>query len=158
GLAPGDRVAVIAEKSPALLWLHLGCLRAGLVYQPLNPGYSEREIAFFLDNAAARLVIADPTLAARIVSAIAGLAASPRVLSLDADGRGEFTALCTDAGHDFATHENRGDDVAALLYSSGTTGTPKGIPLTHDNLHHNACALHAAWAFTRADVLLHALP
>ena len=158
GLEPGDRVAVVAEKSPALLWLYLGCLRAGCIYQPLNSAYSERELAFFIGNSAAALVVRDPALAARVNAACAQCEPAPRVLSLDAQGGGELPALWRDAADTFTTHVADHDTVAALLYSSGTTGTPKGIPITHDNLYRNALALREAWGFTRDDVLLHALP
>lgn len=158
GLVPGDRVAVVAEKSVALLWLYLGCLRAGIIYQPLNSAYSERELAFFIGNAGARLVVHDPQLAARVMAACAQCEQAPRRLTLDAAGAGELPALWADADERFATHHDDNDTTAALLYSSGTTGTPKGIPITHDNLYSNAVALRATWAFAREDVLLHALP
>jgi malonyl-CoA/methylmalonyl-CoA synthetase len=158
GLTAGDRVAVIAEKSPALLWLYLGCLRAGLVYQPLNTAYSERELAFFIGNAGARLVVLDPALAPKVEAACASVSPSPRRLTLTAEGAGELPALWADAASAFVTAPATDDSVAALLYSSGTTGTPKGIPITHGNLYSNAVALREAWGFARADVLLHALP
>src|SRR5690606_7180674 len=78
GLAPGDCVAAIAEKSPALLWLYLGCLRAGCIYQPLNPAYSERELRFCLGNSGARLAVVDPALAARVEAAAADCPALER--------------------------------------------------------------------------------
>ena len=158
GLVPGDRVAVVAEKSVALLWLYLGCLRAGLVYQPLNSAYSERELGFFIRNADARLVVHDPSVAERVAAASGQGTQAPRCLSLDAAGEGELPTLWAPADTHFTTHQTSSDSVAALLYSSGTTGTPKGIPISHGNLYSNAVALRATWAFDRNDVLLHALP
>ncbi len=158
GLAPGDCVAVVAEKSVSLLWLYLGCLRAGIIYQPLNSSYSERELAFFIGNAGARLVVHDPQLVQRVVAACEQCEHGPRRLTLDAAGGGELAALWAGADQRFITHHAMRDSVAALLYSSGTTGTPKGIPITHDNLYSNAEALRETWAFARDDVLLHALP
>ena len=158
GLVLGDCVAVVAEKSVALLWLYLGCLRAGIIYQPLNSAYSERELAFFIGNAGARLVVHEPLLAARVIAACGQCEQAPRRLTLDAAGGGELPALWADADERFATFHAASDSVAALLYSSGTTGTPKGIPITHDNLYSNAVALRETWAFARDDVLLHALP
>ncbi len=158
GLAPGDCVAVVAEKSVALLWLYLGCLRAGIIYQPLNSAYSERELAFFIGNSGARLVVHDPRLFERVVAACAQCPQAPRRVTLDAQGGGELSAAWAKAAAAFATNEAHGDSIAALLYSSGTTGTPKGIPITHDNLYSNAVALRETWRFSRDDVLLHALP
>ena len=157
-LLPGDCVAVVAEKSVSLVWLYLGCLRAGMIYQPLNSAYSERELAFFIADAGARLVVHDQQLAGRIVAACAHCEPVPRRLTLDATGTGELPALWAGADERFVTHHADSDTVAALLYSSGTTGTPKGIPLTHDNLYSNAVALRETWALAPADVLLHALP
>jgi malonyl-CoA/methylmalonyl-CoA synthetase len=158
GLEPGDCAAAVAEKSVALVWLYLGCLRAGVIYQPLNSSYSERELAFFIGNSGASLVVHDPQLAERIDAACAQCEKAPRRLTLDAQGEGEIASAWAGAAEHFDTIRAEGDTVAALLYSSGTTGTPKGIPITHDNLYSNAEALRAAWGFTRDDVLLHALP
>ncbi|MEQ8494252.1 MAG: AMP-binding protein, partial [Gammaproteobacteria bacterium] len=158
GLAPGDRVSVIAEKSPRYLWLYLGCLRAGLVFHPLNTGYTERELAFFIGDAGARLVVSDPALAERVGKACAAAGCAPRQLAMDAAGEGSFAAACTTAADAFATVVRTDGDDAALLYSSGTTGTPKGIRITHGNLYANACALREAWHFTADDILVHALP
>ena len=158
GLEQGDCVAVVADKSVALLWLYLGCLRAGLIYQPLNSAYSERELAFFIGNSSARLVVHDPQIVERVTSACAQCPPTPRRMTLDAQGGGELASLCANVPEHFATTIADDDTVAALLYSSGTTGTPKGIPISHGNLYSNAVALRDTWGFTRDDVLLHALP
>ena len=158
GLVPGERVSVLAEKSVGYLWLYLGCLRAGLIFHPLNPAYTDRELAFFLADAGTRLLVHDPQFGPRI-EAIAGTCPALELrLTLTAAGGGDFADLCSSAPALFADCPRAGDDTAALLYSSGTTGTPKGIRITHDNLYSNARALAAAWAFSADDVLLHALP
>lgn len=154
GLDPGDRVSVIAEKSPALLALYLGCLRAGFVYHPLNPTYTVAELGFFFDDADSACVVCDPALADKVAAAAPARAR----LTLDDAGEGTLAEAAGAADAAFATVDSAPGALAALLYSSGTTGRPKGIPLTHGNLAANARALAAAWAFSRDDVLLHALP
>ncbi len=162
GVAPGDRVAVQVEKSPRALVLYLACLRAGAVYLPLNPAYPEREVDYFLGDAEPRLVVARPESAA----GAAGLCerhgiGEPLTLGTGEDGPGgggtliEASRPMPDA---FPTVEREPGDLAALLYTSGTTGRPKGAMLTHANLFSNAEVLHAAWGFRAGDVLLHMLP
>ena len=158
GIAPGERVAALAQKSPDLLWLYLGCVRAGCVYHPLNPSYTENEIGFFLRDAGTRLIICDPALESKVRAASADCAELEHILTLGGSGKGDFNERCRSAAQTFATHPAVDDDIAALLYSSGTTGTPKGIPLTHANLYANARTLMQTWAFSAADVLLHVLP
>ena len=158
GLNPGDRVSVIAEKSIGLLWLFLGCLRAGCVYHPLNPAYTENELSFFLTDAEPRLVICDPALASRVGAASIDCSELERVLTLDPQGQGSLVERWRDADPNFDTIVSSTEDLAALLYSSGTTGRPKGIPLTHGNLYTNAVDLMQTWGFSKSDVLLHVLP
>ena len=157
GLRPGDRVAVQIEKSPAALFLYLGCLRAGLIYLPLNPAYRATEIEYYLDDAAPGAVVCRS-------SDLDGMRelARPRglqhIYSLDADGHGSLTEACQPLGGDFDICRVSPDDTAVLLYTSGTTGRPKGAMLTHANLAANGLALHRAWGWRPDDVLLHALP
>jgi malonyl-CoA/methylmalonyl-CoA synthetase len=157
GLRPGDRVAVQIEKSPAALFLYLGCLRAGLIYLPLNPAYRAAEIEYYLDDAAPGAVVCRPT-------DLAGMRelARPRglqhIYTLDADGQGSLTDACQSLDADFDTCRVSPDDNAVLLYTSGTTGRPKGAMITHGNLAANGLALHQAWGWRPDDVLLHALP
>jgi malonyl-CoA/methylmalonyl-CoA synthetase len=157
GLVPGDRLAVQVEKSPEALLLYLGCLRAGLVYLPLNSAYHESEVRYFLENAEPRAVVAQPAS----LPWLAPLAASldiVHVLSLDQDGGGTLQEAVRAMPARFATVPRSGDDLAAILYTSGTTGRSKGAMLTHRNLGSNALVLHRAWGFRPGDVLVHMLP
>ena len=156
-VAPGDRVAVQVEKSPHALVLYLACLRAGAVYLPLNPAYPERELDYFLGDAEPRLVVARP----ESLDAIAGLCArhgAGEPLSLGANDDGTLVEQSRSMPGCFDTVRREPGDLAALLYTSGTTGKPKGAMLTHANLYSNAQVLHQAWGFRDGDVLLHMLP
>ena len=157
GVVPGDRVAVQVEKSPAMLMLYLGCLRAGAVFLPLNTAYTTAELAYFLGDAEPALVVCDPAKLGGIrkIAAEAGVRA---VETLDAAGKGSLYELAHAASDQFETLERQGSDLAAILYTSGTTGRSKGAMLTHDNLASNAETLVEVWRFSRDDVLLHALP
>jgi len=157
GLLPGERVSVQVEKSPESLLLYLACLRAGLVYHPLNTGYTPDEISYFLGNAQPALVVCDPAAEASMRE-LAQEASVPHVLTLDASGAGSLTAAAAGCEPSGVIEELAGDDLAALLYSSGTTGVPKGVMLSHANLLSNTETLVSAWGFTAGDRLLHALP
>jgi len=154
GVKPGDRVAVQAEKSVTGLALYLATLRAGAIFLPLNTAYTLSELGFFIADAAPALVVCDPQAAA----GVAGIAGGAAVRTLDAAGQGSLADLAATMPAAFATVARQGDDIAAILYTSGTTGRPKGAMLSHANLASNARALQAAWRFTEGDVLLHALP
>jgi malonyl-CoA/methylmalonyl-CoA synthetase len=157
GLRAGDRVAVQTEKSAAALFAYLGCLRAGLVYLPLNTAYRDLEIEYFLENAEPGLVVCAPERlgAVQTLAARRGVA---HVLTLDARGRGTLFDAARAFPGEFSTVNVGGDDVAVILYTSGTTGQPKGAMITHRNLAANGLALHRAWGWRPGDVLLHALP
>ena len=157
GASPGDRISVQVEKSPETLCLYLACLRAGLVFQPLNMGYKSGELEYFLGNAEPTVVICD-ALNEDTIRPIANAAGIEHLLTLNADGGGTLSDSANQLPAEFATLHRDKDDLAALLYSSGTTGVPKGIMLTHRNLLRNTEALVEAWGFTEADRLLHALP
>ncbi|HWU16792.1 MAG TPA: malonyl-CoA synthase [Devosia sp.] len=155
GVSAGDRVAVQVEKSPEALMLYVACLRAGAVYLPLNTGYTLPELDYFIADAEPRLVVVAPDSAAD-VAPLAGRHGG-RVETLDDRGGGSLLAgLRTDAG--FADVERGPDDLAAILYTSGTTGRSKGAMLSHDNLLSNARTLIDYWRFTENDRLIHALP
>jgi malonyl-CoA/methylmalonyl-CoA synthetase len=156
GVKPGDRVAAQVEKSVEALVLYLATVRAGAVYLPLNSAYTLNELGYFIGDAEPALVVCDPASA----SAVAGLAekVGGRVETLDAQGRGSLSTAAAGAPPSFETVARADDDLAAILYTSGTTGRSKGAMLTHYNLVSNALTLIDVWRFTAADVLIHALP
>jgi malonyl-CoA/methylmalonyl-CoA synthetase len=156
GVKPGDRVAAQTEKSVPGLILYLAAVRAGAVYLPLNTAYTLNELEYFISDAEPSLVVCDPAKADGI-SAIAAKV-SAKVETLDADGKGSLTDAAAKANADFATVARTNDDLAAILYTSGTTGRSKGAMLTHDNLASNSFSLVDYWRFTDKDVLIHALP
>ena len=153
GCRRGDRVAAQVDKQWQVLALYLACLRAGLVYLPLNTGYQKSELAYFFDDATPRVIVCRP----QNLGLIATLSRTAMVLTLDAHG-GELLDRAHDAPASFETVVSKPDDVAAIVYTSGTTGRSKGAMLTHRNLASNAITLVESWGFTRSDVLLHALP
>ncbi len=153
GCRNGDRVAVQTSKHWQVLALYLACLRAGLVYLPLNTGYQRSELDYFFGDAEPRVIVCSP----EHLGLVATLARGATVLTLDAHG-GELIDRATQCPTTFAAVVSAPDDLAAILYTSGTTGRSKGAMLTHRNLGSNALALVEAWGFTRGDVLLHALP
>jgi malonyl-CoA/methylmalonyl-CoA synthetase len=131
GVEPGDRVASQAPKSPEAVMLYLATLMAGAVYLPLNTAYTEHEVRYFLEDAEPRLFVTDAVALAREAEA-----APPLLVAVSRND----------------------DDLAAIVYTSGTTGRSKGAMISHGNIAANALALHAAWGFGEGDVLLHALP
>ena len=157
GVKIGDRVSVQVQKSPEALYLYLACLRAGFVYHPLNVGYKEHELDFFFQNAEPSLVVCDQSNL-EIITNLALKNKISKVLTLNSDSTGSLLKESKKYASTFDTVHKENDDLAALLYSSGTTGTPKGIMLTHLNLSSNAYCLKNVWGFTDKDVLLHALP
>jgi len=153
GCVPGDRVAVQVDKCWQALALYLACLRAGLVYLPLNTAYKKAELAYFFGDAEPRLVVCRPDSAAFT----GALRPEATVLTLDEHG-GTLMERAQEAAATFATVTSAPSDLAAIIYTSGTTGRAKGAMLTHRNLATNALTLVEHWGFTRGDVLLHALP
>jgi malonyl-CoA/methylmalonyl-CoA synthetase len=156
GVKPGDRVAAQTEKSVPALLLYLACVRAGAVYLPLNTAYTLNEIDYFIGDAEPSLIVCDPSKAGGVTKFAERLKAS--VDTLDARGNGSLTEGAARQSSDFATVTRSGDDLAAILYTSGTTGRSKGAMLTHDNLVSNSLTLVDVWRFTGDDVLIHALP
>ena len=155
GLQPGDRVSVQVDKSPEVIFIYLACLRSNLIFHPLNTAYKESELSFFLDDAKPSVFICQKEIYENISSLV--LKKEPQFV---------FTLLPLE-GESIQSIKRKGDHeivdcseehTAALLYSSGTTGKPKGIMLTHGNIGSNALALKEAWNFTQEDCLLHALP
>lgn len=152
GVDAGDRVAVQVEKSPEALALYLAVLRLGAVYLPLNPAYTTREVAAILEDSEPAVFVG-PHACGRV-------AAEGSSVSFTCDARGGGTLLdaAPDAPSSFESVPRRDDDLAAIVYTSGTTGRPKGAMLTHGNLAANATALAQAWHLGPDDRLLHVLP
>ena len=142
GLKRGDRVAAQVEKSPQSVFLYLGCLRAGFVYLPLNTAYQQGEIGYFVSDAQPGAAFCRPE-------------ARPWF-----EGVPHRLELAAAAGHStrFDTVASAAEDLACIVYTSGTTGRAKGAMMTHGNLAANALALHGYWQFQPGDALLHALP
>jgi malonyl-CoA/methylmalonyl-CoA synthetase len=156
GVKPGDRVAAQTEKSVPGLVLYLAAVRAGAVYLPLNTAYTLNELEYFITDAEPSLVVCDPAKAEGIGAIAAKVGA--KIETLGADGRGSLTDAAAEASPAFTTVARGNDDLAAILYTSGTTGRSKGAMLTHDNLASNSLSLVGYWRFTDNDVLIHALP
>ena len=155
--APGDRICLQIEKSVETMALTLGAVRAGAVFVPLNTAYTTAEISYFIGDAEPRLLVCDPSRreALRDSAQKAGVI---HVETLGPDGLGSLAALADAASPDHGPVARGADDIAAILYTSGTTGRSKGAMLSHDNLASNALTLKDYWRFTPQDVLLHALP
>lgn len=158
GLKKGDRVAVQVGKSPEALLVYLACLRGGFAFMPMNTAYRSEEVDYLVGNAEPALVICDPSRESEIAE-IAKRRAAAKVLTLDADGKGSLAdALAAYGNEQLPPVACAPEDLAAILYTSGTTGKPKGAMLSHRNLASNGLALREAWRFGADDVLLHALP
>ncbi|MGY6270423.1 malonate--CoA ligase [Achromobacter denitrificans] len=156
-LPAGSRVAVQVEKSPEALMLYLATLRAGFVYLPLNTAYRESEIEYFLGNAEPAVVVcASKNL--EWVRRAADKAGCAHVYTLDEDRSGSLLDAAGGLSQAFKTVERQPDDLAAILYTSGTTGRSKGAMLSHGNLASNARVLNDYWGWRKDDVLLHMLP
>jgi malonyl-CoA/methylmalonyl-CoA synthetase len=156
GVKPGDRVAAQTEKSVPGLVLYLATVRAGAVYLPLNTAYTLNELEYFITDAEPSLVVCDPSKSEGIGTIAAKVKA--KVETLGPDGKGSLTDAAAKADTAFATVARANDDLAAILYTSGTTGRSKGAMLTHDNLASNSLSLVDYWRFTKDDLLIHALP
>jgi malonyl-CoA/methylmalonyl-CoA synthetase len=157
GIAPGDRVAAQVEKSPHALFLYLACLRAGGIYLPLNPAYTQEELEYFLDDATPGILVCQPERKQTSLP-LCRARGLTHLMTLGCHGEGSLLERIQGMPGTFATSPTSENDVAAILYSSGTTGKPKGAMLTHRNLSSNAEALTQLWEFSSHDVLLHALP
>ena len=152
GVKPGDRVLAQVEKTPQAVALYIAALKVGGVYVPLNTAYTAAEVDYFIADAAPRLFVrtsSGPRPAAG--------PSSPEVMTLGGEDDDLNAALAAAKPvEDVAAR--LADDVAALVYTSGTTGRAKGAMLTHRNIRSNALALRACWGWREDDVLLHALP
>ncbi len=156
GIEPGDRVAVQVEKSPDALMLYLATVRAGAVFLPLNTAYTAAEVAYFVGDAEPKVLVCDPSRADALGAVASSVGAG--LETMNASGRGSLRERAEAAQEYFADAPRGPDDLAAILYTSGTTGRSKGAMLSHENLASNARTLVNYWKFTSDDVLLHALP
>lgn len=157
GVLPGDRVAVIVEKTPQSVFLYLCCLQIGAVYLPLNNAYRLRELVYFLNDAQPAAIICDSARQTEIVTLELKIPLKI-LLTLDAEGMGSLSDESQRIKPLKSICARSSQDVAALLYTSGTTGFSKGAMLTHENLVSNALGLTQAWQLSAEDTLLHALP
>ncbi|MFN4282471.1 MAG: AMP-binding protein [Alphaproteobacteria bacterium] len=157
GVRPGDRVACQVENSPQNIGLYLAALQVGAIFLPMNPAYTEPEVRFFLDDAEPAVFVTSAAKAAGL-GALAGASAPRHIFTLEADGSGSLADQAARLVPLDEIAERASGDVAAILYTSGTTGRSKGAMLTHGNLASNVRTLHAAWGFRPDDTLLHALP
>ena len=156
-LPEGARVAAQTDKSVEALLLYLAVLRAGYVYLPLNTGYQSSEIAYFIGDAEPSVVVCSPRNFPW-VSTLAFKAGVKNVFTLGDDQTGSLLERAAWHSDEHAPAPKRADELAAILYTSGTTGRSKGAMLTHGNLLSNARTLHAYWGWQSSDVLIHALP
>ncbi len=156
GAKPGDRVALQVGKSVSALAVYFACVQGGFVLLPLNPAYTANEVEYFVRDARPAVLICDP--ADQVTLAPAGKKFGAELVCLDPQGQGSLWDIAGARPREFVTATRRHDDLAAILYTSGTTGVPKGAMLSHGNLLSNAQVLARGWRFTAEDVLLHALP
>jgi len=156
GVQPGDRIAVQIGKSPEALAVYAACVQTGIVFLPLNTAYTADELSYFVENSGAKVLICE-TKRSDTLQQVADKVGF-RLETLDTDGSGTFAAFAKTLPVEFAPVPREADDLAAFLYTSGTTGRSKGAMLTQENLLSNAMALATEWRFTHQDALLHALP
>ena len=154
GVVPGDRVAVQVQKSLQALQLYIGCVAVGGVFLPLNTAYTEDEVTYFLGDADPKVLVCDPDRK----TTMAAIAGAARLLTLGADGGGSLSDAVAGAQPLPAPVARTEEDLGAILYTSGTTGRPKGAMLSHRALASNSQTLAKLWQFTAEDVLIHALP
>ena len=156
GLKPGDCVAIQVEKSPEMLNIYAACAQAGLVFLPLNPSYTVDELKYFIENSEAGLIICDQ----KNEKDLKIIAKDLNILieTLNNNSTGSIIDKTNSAPEYFKTVARSKTDLAALLYTSGTTGKSKGAMLTQANLLSNGNVLMSEWQFSKNDVLLHALP
>ena len=152
GVKRGDRVMVKAENSPVFVLAYLAVLASGAIFVPVNPAYTASEVMLLVDDA-------DPVLLVHgFATAVPPKGDGLARVTLEPDGTGALAELAASLEPDLAVEAMAASNLAAILFTSGTTGRPKGAMLMHGNLSSNVAALHAAWRFSDADSILHSLP
>ncbi|MCP4187438.1 MAG: malonyl-CoA synthase [Gammaproteobacteria bacterium] len=158
GVKVGDRVVAQAPKSMDALMLYLASIRVGAVYVPLNTAYTVNEVEYFLRDANPRVFVCDPKQSELYATLAETLDIHLETLGDDPSSAGTLLQKSNEASTEFSNVVRKGGDLAAILYTSGTTGRSKGAMLTQGNLLSNAELLTSYWKFTQRDCLLHALP
>ena len=157
GIEPGDRITVQIEKSVANVILYLASLKVGAIYQPLNTAYTETEVAYFVADAGPKIIVCDPSRQ-QTMRKLGDRNKVHAVVNLDSNGEGSLADLAARMEDSHETVARNADDLAGLLYTSGTTGRSKGAMISHGNLAANAATLTKLWRISNEDILLHALP
>lgn len=157
GIAEDARILIQADKSVEALQVYLGTLQAGYIHLPLNPAYQKDEIAYFIGDARPAIVICAPQ-SLDWIEPLAKAAGAVACFTLGSDGSGTLIDAAAAHSHEAPTAVRQADDVATILYTSGTTGRSKGAMLTHQNLASNAQVLKDYWGWKKGDVLIHVLP
>ncbi len=158
GMRPGDRLIQQTEKSIDALLVYLSALRCGIIYIPLNPAFKKEELAYFITDAEPTLIVCTPNNRQTIATLLQNANLKSYIETLAVDGEGSLQQQIQSMPTTFTTQYCQLDDIAAILYTSGTTGRPKGAMLSHGNLIANGQALKQCWGFTADDNLLHVLP
>lgn len=157
GVAKGERVLAQIDKSPQAIMLYLACLRVGAIYIPLNTNYTIPEVEYFLQDSRPHVIVCRPQSKSAL-EPMSKRADVSHLLTLDEQGKGSLIDRSAEATSNFSVENVQADDLAAILYTSGTTGRPKGAMISHGNLASNALNLHRIWGWGKSDILLHALP
>jgi len=156
GVKPGDRIVVQAPKLADSIALYVAAIQTGAIYLPLNTAYTQSEVRYFVEDASPTLIVCDAKNEAEMNEL--GADHSIKIMTLAADGNGSLSISANGNPTEFETVNRGPEDLAALLYTSGTTGRSKGAMLSHKNLLSNAVSLTDLWQISESDRLIHALP
>jgi len=158
GLIPGDRVAVQVEKGAEALAIYLGVLQSGGTYLPMNTAYTKTELKYYEENSEPAFVVCSSKQTEAFSEINQQVERTFKLFTLDGDSVGTICDAANAMAKEFATVARAENDLAAILYTSGTTGRPKGAMISHANLLNNGQVLLEYWGWKEGDVLLHALP